>query len=83
MENIQQIILKQMVELSDKKLQEFILPYLREAGIKGEITKGKVKWRGIKLKVKTSIGKVEYQLNQRGVDISPVFEINFNNQINK
>lgn len=81
-EIIQERILKQMMELTDKKLHEFMVPYLREAGIKGEITKGKIKWRGIKLKVRNLMGKSEYQLTQRGVDISPIFEINFS-KLNK
>lgn len=64
-----------MMEQTNEKLWSFFEPYLREAGIKGEITKGKIKWRGIKLKVQHDLGSSKYQLNQRGVDISPVFTV--------
>jgi hypothetical protein len=32
------------------------------------------------MKVKQELGKTSYQLNQRGIDISPVFEIEFKQQ---
>lgn len=75
LEQLQNEIIESQVKNIDNKLSEFFTPYLREIGIKGEITKGKIKWRGIKMKVRHSLGKTEYQLNQRGVDISPTFEI--------
>ena len=62
----------------DEKLWEFFEPYLRQAGVKGEITKGKLKCRGIKLKVENNLNNRRYQLCQRGVDISPVLDISFN-----
>jgi hypothetical protein len=77
---LQNKIMQEFVKQTDDKLQEFFTPYFRMAGIKGEITKGKVKWRGIKMKVKQSFGKTEYQLTQRGVDISPIFEITFKSE---
>lgn len=76
--DLQNKIVNQIIEDTDKKLQEFFTPYFRQAGIKGEITKGKINWRGIKMKVKHEFGKSSYQLNQRGTDISPVFEIVYN-----
>jgi hypothetical protein len=75
--SIQQTIIKQQTELIDTKLNDFFNPYFRKAGIKGEITKGKIKWRGIKMKVRNNLNSIDYQLSQRGVDISPVFTINF------
>ena len=74
-EEIQNEIIKRQVEYIDKQLMDFFTPYLRSAGIKGEITKGKIKWRGIKMKVEYQSDRQRYQLNQRGVDISPIFEI--------
>ena len=59
----------------DKKLKEFFEPYLRNAGIKGEITANKIKWRGIKMKINQDLKSTKYQLNQRGIDISPVLII--------
>ena len=75
LENIQNEIINQFIKKTDEKLMEFITPYLRIAGIKGEVTKGKIKWRGIKMKVHSDINSTKYQLNQRGIDISPIFEI--------
>ena len=80
LEQIQNEIIKNHVEIIDKKLMEFFTPYFCSLGIKGEITKGKIKWRGIKMKVSYELGKHRYQLNQRGVDISPVFELTFKQQ---
>jgi hypothetical protein len=74
---IQERIIKQQTELIDTKLNDFFNPYFRKVGIKGEITKGKIKWRGIKMKVRNNLNSTDYQLNQRGIDISPVFTINF------
>ena len=75
LEQIQNEIIESQVKNIDNKLSEFFTPYFRSAGIKGEITKGKIKWRGIKMKVDYQLGKQFYQLNQRGVDISPVLEL--------
>ena len=69
--------ISEITKLANEKLDEFCIIYLRKAGIKGEITKNKLKWWGIKLKTKHSFGKIEHQLTQRGVNISPIFEINF------
>jgi|688.fasta_scaffold88895_3 hypothetical protein len=80
LENLQSKIISQIMEETDKMLNEFFTPYFRQAGIKGEITRGKIKWRGIRMKVKQELGKTSYQLNQRGIDISPVFEIEFKQQ---
>lgn len=75
-------ITSKMIKQADEKLWCYFELYLRDAGIKGEITKGKIKWRGIKLKVQNDFGSIKYQLNQRGVDISPVFTIDFGMPLN-
>lgn len=80
--NFHDLILEKIQEEEDRKLWEYFEPYLRAAGIKGEITKGKIKWRGIKLKVQNDLGSSKYQLNQRGVDISPVFTVEFGLPLN-
>lgn len=75
-------ITSKMRKQADEKLLSFFEPYLREAGIKGEITKGKINWRGIKMKVQNDLSSSKYQLNQRGVDISPVFTVEFGLPLN-
>lgn len=82
MQSLMSDITSKMMKQADEKLWSFFEPYLREAGIKGEITKGKIKWRGIKLKVQNDLGSCKYQLNQRGVDISPVFTVEFGLPLN-
>lgn len=76
-ENIQEKILSVFQKKVDDKMEEFFNPYLRKLGIKGKITKGKLKWHGVRMKVEYNIGSVKYQLNQRGVDVSPILEINY------
>ena len=66
-----------MVKKTEKALFEFFEPYLRKAGIKGKITKGKTRWRGIKIHVKNEIHYSVYQLIQRGETISHEFKIDF------
>lgn len=82
MKSLMSDITSKMMKQADEKLWSFFEPYLREAGIKGEITKDKIKWRGIKLKVKNDLSSSKYQLNQRGVDISPVFTVEFGLPLN-
>jgi hypothetical protein len=77
MQSLMSEITSKIVKQTDEKLWQYFEPYLREAGIKGEITNGKIKWRGIKLKVQNDLGTCKYQLSQRGVDISPVFTFEF------
>lgn len=77
MQSLMSYIMSRQIEQMNEELWDFFEPYLRKAGINGEITKGKIKWRGIRLKVKHELGECKYQLNQRGVDISPVFTVSF------
>lgn len=50
---------------------------LSEPPIKGEITKGKVKWRGLKIVYKNTFNNLESWVEQRGVKISPSFIVTF------
>lgn len=74
---IQSEVVDQMMKSIDKDLNEFFEPYFRSVGIKGEITKGKIKWRGLKMRLYASFEGTEYQLFQRGVAISPTLRINY------
>lgn len=75
MNEIVEKLVTQQLQQVDAKIWFFFEPYLRDSGIKGEITKGKVKWRGIRLKTMHERCAYKLQLNQRGVDISPVLTI--------
>ena len=66
-----------MVKKTEKALFEFFEPFLRKAGIKGEITKGKIKWRGLKMHSFASFQFTDYQLFKRGEAISPTLRINY------
>jgi hypothetical protein len=76
-QKIENNLIAHMVKKTDEQLMEFFDPYLRKTGIKGEITKGKLKWRGIKMTVKSDIYSSVFQLVQRGETISPEFKANF------
>ena len=54
---------------------EYALRNVAEPPVKGKITRGKIRWRGIRLVVKDSFGKHERWLEQRGKRISPVIVI--------
>jgi hypothetical protein len=58
-----------------KKIDEYFEQYLLKTGIKGEITKGKLRWRGIKLHIYSGADYNCYQLVQRGVKISPRLKV--------
>ena len=61
-----------------KQEEELFITALRtmaEPPIKGEITKGKIRWRGIRL-IRQQVGFDSYSwLEQRGKQISPKFHI--------
>ena len=80
-QELQSDIIDKMMEKLDREMQDFFLPYFRQAGIKGEITKGKVRWRGIKMIVKGDNLKTSYQLIQRGELISPKFVVDMQSKI--
>jgi len=61
------------VQKQEDRLFTTALRTMAEPPIKGEITKGKIKWRGIKL-IRQQIGIDFYSwLEQRGKQISPKF----------
>ena len=74
---IQSKVVDQMMQSINKDLMEFFEPYFRSAGIKGEITKGKIKWRGLKMHSFASFQFTDYQLFKRGEAISPTLRINY------
>jgi hypothetical protein len=74
-------ISQSIIEDAIKKENDYFEKYIRENAtpkIKGEITQGKLKWRGIKVCVSTSIsnGYLKW-ITQRGVQISPKIIISF------
>lgn len=66
---------KDLIEQINKQIDSFIENILRNhvhPQIKGDITKGKIKWRGIKINHDQFNSKV--WLTQRGIDIPIVFD---------
>ena len=57
------------------RIFEYALRNVAEPPVKGKITRGKIRWRGIRLVVKDQFGKHERWLEQRGKRISPVIVI--------
>ncbi|MCK5644205.1 MAG: hypothetical protein KAJ19_25625 [Gammaproteobacteria bacterium] len=75
--SVTQRLMKQMVAEHDKILEASLRIYA-EPPIKGEITKGKIRWRGIRL-IRQQVGLDSYSwLEQRGKQISPKFHIEAN-----
>ena len=70
MNNIIDSLCKDMIKKQDnifeKTLREFAIP-----SIKGEITRGKIKWRGIKIIQQNKGFKIIKYLIQRGKQIGP------------
>ena len=66
---------KRKAEWVSKEIDKYFEPYLLKTGIKGEITKGKLRWRGIKLHIYSGVDYRCYQLIQRGVKISPRLKV--------
>lgn len=64
-----------LAEKVSKQIDEYFEPYIRKTGVKGDITKGKLKWRGIKLHIYNGNNYRCYQLIQRGVKISPRLKV--------
>lgn len=58
--------IKKRDEIFEKALRENAVP-----PVKGEITKGKLKWRGIRIAQKSNGFKITYSIQQRGVNIGP------------
>jgi len=63
------------VKKQEEELFTTALRTMAEPPIKGEITKGKIRWRGIRL-IRQQVGLDSYSwLEQRGKQISPKFHI--------
>ena len=63
------------VRRQEEELFTTALLVMAEPPIKGEITKGKIRWRGIRL-LRQQVGLDSYSwLEQRGKQISPKFHI--------
>ncbi len=68
------IIVQSKIEEREKKIEE-ILRTIVQPPIKGDITKGKMKWRGITIAYQT-IGLESYMwIQQRGKQIGPKFSL--------
>tara|TARA_R110000744_G_C19120197_1_gene535845 strand:+ start:77 stop:427 length:351 start_codon:yes stop_codon:yes gene_type:complete len=66
------------VQKQEEELFTIALRTMAEPPIKGEITKGKIRWRGIRL-IRQNVGLDSYSwLEQRGKQISPKFHIKAN-----
>lgn len=72
-------IINRLVEDSMKKENDFFMNHLINNAIpkiKGDITEGKLKWRGIKMVIqKDGLNTVKW-IEQRGNIISPKYQIN-------
>jgi len=69
-----------IADIITKNEEEIFINSLRlnaEPPVKGEITKGKLKWRGIKICEKNDIFKYSIWLEQRGKQISEKIIIDF------
>lgn len=63
------------MQKQEEELFTIVLWTMAEPPIKGQITKGKITWRGIKL-IRQQVGFDSYSwLEQRGKQISPKFHI--------
>jgi hypothetical protein len=58
-------IISDIVRKQDKELEKIVREYATPK-ISGEITKGKLRWRGLRLIQKTGIAKDSYWIEQRG-----------------
>ena len=74
-------VTQRLITEMQKQEEEIFTTALRtmaEPPIKGEITKGKIRWRGIRI-IRQQIGFDSYSwLEQRGKQISPKFHIEAN-----
>jgi len=75
MQDLINLITKQYLEFTDKTISEFFEPYYRSLGIKGKITNGKTKWRGLRMHIENNFDSTTYQLFQRGIPVSGKLEI--------
>lgn len=74
MADVTALFSKQIIE-EQNKIFEYALRNEAFPPIKGEITKGKIKWRGIRIVTTNHFLENKTWLEQRGKRISPVIEI--------
>lgn len=72
--NIMDLFVKQVKSEQDKAF-EYALRNVAVPTIKGDITKGKIKWRGIRIVQKNKPFMYETWLEQRGVRISAIIQV--------
>lgn len=77
-----QEIIKGMINKITKEqndIFEYAVRNMAVPTIKGEITKGKIRWRGIRLiqNGAAEYGRIEKWIEQRGKRISPIVTLNF------
>jgi hypothetical protein len=71
--NYHAFLTQELIKNHLKNMDDTFIEYLRAAGIKGEITSGKLKWHGITIqRFSGSTRSTSYQLLQRGEPISPI-----------
>lgn len=73
---------KKIISMQMNKIDEIIYQYIKEnVPFKRELTKGRLKWHGIKLAqhANTFNGTISFDLLQRGKKIAPTLEIVINN----
>ena len=68
-----QLIIEDVLKKRNKLVEDYILLNATPK-IKGELTKGKVRWRGIKVIINSFD---DWQVWQRNEPISPIIKINF------
>ena len=66
LQDLQQKIMQDFIDKHNEKLSEILESELQYLGIKPPLTKGKMKWHGIKLLAKNQLDCVKYKLVQRG-----------------
>lgn len=64
------------IKVEQERIFEFALRNNADPKIKGEITKGKLRFRGIRLVIKNNYFVTDRWLEQRGKIISPIIKIN-------
>lgn len=63
---LEQKIIEDFINKHAEKLNEMLEVELLQIGIKGKLTKGKMKWHGIKLLVDNHLEYSKYKIIQRG-----------------
>lgn len=73
--HLQDSIIKQVMNNQEKFIEDILRNHVKPP-IKGEITKGKIKWRG--LTIYNDIGYSKLWVSQRGVKIPIIFDYSIN-----